>query len=331
MNEPSPYHIVVLCVGEGKQNKDKNIFGRIMRHRDPRLCGIGALGMYLMLRFQLTQEHKLFDFFDNNSWFNVKLIRDMTKKKKGNAQANANANANAIGNGNNQGANTIVSVQRSRYAYASNVLYDELLSVGEEIAAEWRATKHEYEKIMHKGAYTKKITMCLKALGISSKKKEHIGRDTAPAIMDIEEVCGLDQRNMGNWAVDVFQNSYSKRLPLGALRVLAGYSKERGKYKNPRTTFKGEECHTQLAKQIFPWVDMILSDPEIDNHTTSKGFLVFLQNMRWVILQDAVILTKVHGRSHCLFDSFPLCFCFPKLQFGSRQALPKLSLQLDLY
>ena len=82
MNEPSPYHIVVLRIGEGKQNNDKNIFGRILRHRDPRLCGIGALAMYLMLRFQLTKEHKLFDFFNNNSWFNVKLIRDMIRKKK---------------------------------------------------------------------------------------------------------------------------------------------------------------------------------------------------------------------------------------------------------
>ena len=82
INEPSPYHIVVLRIGEGKQNCDKNIFGRILRHRDPRICGIGALAMYLMLRFHLTQEPQLIDFFDNNSWFNIKLIRQMPKRKK---------------------------------------------------------------------------------------------------------------------------------------------------------------------------------------------------------------------------------------------------------
>ena len=80
--EPTPYHIVVLCIGEGKQNSDKSVFGRIMRHRDPRLCGVGALGLYLMLRFHVTEEPKLFNFFDNESWFNVKLIRKMRTGKK---------------------------------------------------------------------------------------------------------------------------------------------------------------------------------------------------------------------------------------------------------
>lgn len=60
-------------------------------------------------------------------------------------------------NQNNQSVNGIDSIQRRRYAYASNVFYDDLLRVGEEVAAEWRANKHEYEKIMHKGAYTKKL------------------------------------------------------------------------------------------------------------------------------------------------------------------------------
>ena len=232
-------------------------------------------------------------------------------------------------NQNNQSVNGIDSIQRRRYAYASNVFYDDLLRVGEEVAAEWRANKHEYEKIMHKGAYTKKITMCLKALGISSRKKEHIGRDTAPAIMDMEEVCGLDQRNMGNWAVDVYQRSYSKRLPLGALRALAGYSKEKGRYKNPRTTFKGEEEHEQLAKQIFPWVDLILSDAEINNHETSKGFLTFLSNMRWVILQDAAIFIKVHGRTHCLFDTFPHIFKSDLFEDYAKKVLSYMDEALD--
>ena len=55
-------------------------------------------------------------------------------------------------------------------------------------------------------------------------------------------------------------------------------------------------------------MDAILCDDEINNHETSKAFLVCLRNMRWVILQDATILIKVHGRTHCLFDTFPHIF-----------------------
>ena len=61
--EPSPYHVLILRIGEGKQNSDKSIYGRCIRHRDPRLCGVGALAMYLFLRFQVTEEPKLFHFF----------------------------------------------------------------------------------------------------------------------------------------------------------------------------------------------------------------------------------------------------------------------------
>ena len=70
------------------------------------------------------------------------------------------------------------------------------------------------------------MTKCLHELGIYTKKKQHYGRTVAPAIMDMEEVSGLDQRNIGNWAADVFQSRYSKNLPLGALRVLGGYTKK---------------------------------------------------------------------------------------------------------
>ena len=266
-NEPSPYHIVVLCIGEGKENNDKHIFGRIMRHWDPRLCGIGGLAMYLMLRFQLTKEPEMFDFLINDSWFNTKLIHNMSRRKRKNPCNTTNE------------SNTDTNVDTN-----------------------------ECWKIMNKGVYTKKVTNCLKALGIASRKKEHIRRDTAPAIMDLEEVCGLDQRNMGNWSADVFQKSYSKRLPLGALRALAGFPKEKGKYRSARTTFQGEHQHQVFAKKIFPCADAIVGDNEINNHKTSKAFLVFLRNMRWVILQDATILIKVHGRTHCLFNTFPHIF-----------------------
>ena len=218
-----------------------------------------------------------------------------------------NPDTNVIDN-NDATLNGSDDIQRSRYALASGIIYADLLEVGEEVAADWMENKTEYEKIMNKGAYTKKITNCLKSLGITSNKKEHIGRDTAPAIMDIEEVCGLDQRNMGNWASDVYQKCYSKRLPLGALRALAGFSKTRGKYKNPRTSFKGEVQHELLAKQIFPWIDAIMSNKEINSYETSKGFLVLLRNLRWVILQDAAILIKVHDRKHVIFNTFPDIF-----------------------
>ena len=89
-------------------------------------------------------------------------------------------------------------------------------------------------------AYTRKVTEACKLLKIQSSKIKHIGRNTAPAIMDMAEVDRVDQKNIGNWSNEVLTNVYSTKLSLGAIRALIGVDKRRGYYKNPMTTFKGD-------------------------------------------------------------------------------------------
>ena len=72
--EHSPYHILILRDGGGKSVQDKTQFGKVMRHRYPELCPIGALGLWLLARFDITSEQDNIDFLDNESWFNNKLL-----------------------------------------------------------------------------------------------------------------------------------------------------------------------------------------------------------------------------------------------------------------
>ena len=69
-----------------------------MRHKDVLLCPIGALALYLALRFELSNEFKdgfvLEDWLDNSKWFDVKLLVDVwgtdtTKAMKNDTYANA--------------------------------------------------------------------------------------------------------------------------------------------------------------------------------------------------------------------------------------------------
>ena len=103
--------------------------------------------------------------------------------------------------------------------------------------------------------YTRKTTETCKLLKIHSSKIKHIRRNTAPVIMDMVEVDGFYQRNIGNWSNDVFADVYSINLPLGVMRALSGVNKRRGYYKNPRTIFKGDRTHESLASKMFPWVE----------------------------------------------------------------------------
>jgi hypothetical protein len=50
-----------------------------MHHKNVNICSIGALGFYLMYRFEVTGE--IFDFATNKSWFNRKLLVSPTHAK----------------------------------------------------------------------------------------------------------------------------------------------------------------------------------------------------------------------------------------------------------
>lgn len=58
-------------------------FGRSMRHKHVHKCAVGAFGFYLLLRFHISREMDdgvRPDFTDNNSWFNIKILTDGTRK-----------------------------------------------------------------------------------------------------------------------------------------------------------------------------------------------------------------------------------------------------------
>ena len=76
--EPDEYHIGIQRVSQGKANKEKVLYGRSIRHLNPELCSLGGLGLYLLNRFEVTNELEHMNFADNSTWFNRKLLKSMT-------------------------------------------------------------------------------------------------------------------------------------------------------------------------------------------------------------------------------------------------------------
>ena len=67
-----------LClIVAGKVNHGVKLLGRMMRHRNVLMCGFGAFGFYMMLRFSVSGEmnetHRP-DFTNNKDWFSIKII-----------------------------------------------------------------------------------------------------------------------------------------------------------------------------------------------------------------------------------------------------------------
>jgi hypothetical protein len=72
-------HIIIMQILEGKTNAGKIVWGCVMGHKHVNMCLIGALGFYLMERFDMTGEK--FDLSYNSSWFNRKLLVSPTHLK----------------------------------------------------------------------------------------------------------------------------------------------------------------------------------------------------------------------------------------------------------
>jgi hypothetical protein len=78
--DPHACYVLMMSIATGKTNGYIKLYGRVARHKDAKLCAVGALGFYLLYRFEKTKEFESPpDFSDNNSWFDWKLLCDMQR------------------------------------------------------------------------------------------------------------------------------------------------------------------------------------------------------------------------------------------------------------
>lgn len=93
--DPHELVVFIMQLAEGKTNDGIKLYGRLTRHKDVRLCGAGALALYLLYRFEVTGEmDEPPDFTKNESWFDIKLLvdaqaNDFTKSVKNTTYADA--------------------------------------------------------------------------------------------------------------------------------------------------------------------------------------------------------------------------------------------------
>ena len=119
----------------------------------------------------------------------------------------------------------------------------------------------------------------------------------------MEEVDPTIARAIGNCAIDTFCEVYSSKLPLPAMRVLAGGVSKKGFYRNPQITFKGDPEHVELANRFSPWIETAEKQIPDGKNPTARAFLNLLKNLRWVILQDSAVLMGCYNRNHFIFNN----------------------------
>ena len=65
-------------------------------------------------------------------------------------------------------------------------------------------------------------------LGIISKHFVHFGQLAGSVKAELDELDGYNINDLGNWNVDTRRDVYSAKLPMKAMRVMAGHPDEKG-------------------------------------------------------------------------------------------------------
>jgi hypothetical protein len=146
------------------------------------------------------------------------------------------------------------------------------------------------------------VNRVFEALNIRISKKTHSGRGSGAQLAEIDGATEEDLRRHGRWETGSMEKCYLLALPRKSIRIINGFSSEKGFYWLPRANLDPPES---LQKKIFPQVEEWLNKVtrKLDGTEYSicaEAFLNLLATMRRVFLQDSV-LHRVDHPDHPLF------------------------------
>jgi len=89
------------------------------------------------------------------------------------------------------------------------------------------------QRRMQQDSYVKPIRKCFVDLRLYASHFGHWGRVSGPAELELKELGSEWIRILGNWDAKMQESRYSSKIPVKALRVMAGFN-EKEKHQNPR-------------------------------------------------------------------------------------------------
>ena len=116
---------------------------------------------------------------------------------------------------------------------------------------------------------------------------------------------------MGQWNPSVFDNSYSSKIPMNAIRSLAGFWGNHKIYFNTRTTVEPPESllkATPIGGWCYDSYDAVVQAAEPGKHQTAINTLAFFKELNRIFLQDAaatMVLAPDRG-THQMFLTMPV-------------------------
>jgi hypothetical protein len=165
----------------------------------------------------------------------------------------------------------------------------------------------DYTQELTNDSYSTAIKKVLTRLNLPTNKLLHLGRNCGTKALDMNKVPGEDVRRMGQWNCSVYDNSYSSKIPMKAIRNLAGYNTTTGMYFNTRTTVMPPQAllnATPIGCWSYSMLDQLTAYDVNGKHPTAFKTLRFFCDLSVIYLQDAAAMILLHPerKSHPVFD-----------------------------
>jgi hypothetical protein len=160
---------------------------------------------------------------------------------------------------------------------------------------------------MNSDTYSNHVKNVLQRFNLPVNKLCHLGRNIGSKYLDLMEACAKEIRRMGQWNNTVYDNSYSSKLPMNAMRNLAGYNTANALYFNTWTTLMPSQnlCKTTpLGSFSYVMLQEQRAADQESEHSTAFETLRWFCDLSVVFLQDTAAIMLLHPTrmSHPLFD-----------------------------
>jgi Centromere DNA-binding protein complex CBF3 subunit, domain 2 len=170
----------------------------------------------------------------------------------------------------------------------------------------------DFTKEMKNDSYEKHIKSVLRRLNLNMNKILHLGRNIGSRILELLEAETPEINRMGQWSEGVQGQSYSAKMPMAAMRKLAGFPGKFKCYFNTRTSVDPPEellLQTPIGKWVYEAYDAVTEAGRPGKHMTAISFLRFFIELNKIFLQDAAATIALHPEreNHGLFQKMP-CF-----------------------
>ena len=162
---------------------------------------------------------------------------------------------------------------------------------------------------MKSDTYGDKVKQHLETLGLPMNKVLHLGRNIGTKYLDIMEVDAAEVKRMGQWNQSIYDKSYSSKLPMQAIRSLAGFDAGNGMHFNTRTQVMPPDDLIEMTYlgRLSTCMLQQISNEEGSDHPTAYGVLQWMRDMSIILLQDlaaAIVLVPDRGSMPSLEREF---------------------------